>query len=77
MAQKRRDRQERIEPAAGLVNPFGNVFGRKRYSLVDALLEKVEVALVSVFLAQLFFDRFKLLAQHVLALILAHLLLDL
>ena len=46
-------------------------------SLDDALLEPVEVALVAVVLAELLLDGLELLAQHVLALVFAHLLLDL
>ncbi len=45
--------------------------------LREALLEDVQVALVSLFLAELFLDGLELLAQHVFALVLAHLLLDL
>ena len=43
----------------------------------DALLEAVEITLVAVVLAELFLDGLELLTQHVLALVLAHLLLDL
>ena len=45
--------------------------------LGDAVFEAVEIALVAVVLAELFLDGLELLAEHVLALILAHLLLDL
>jgi hypothetical protein len=49
----------------------------REVGLGDALLEAVEVALVAVVLAELFLDGLELLAEHVLALVLAHLLLDL
>ena len=45
--------------------------------LRDALLEPVEIALIAVVLAELFLDRLELLAEDVLALVLAHLLFDL
>ena len=45
--------------------------------LRDALLEPVEVALVAVVLAELLLDGLELLAKDVLALVFAHLLLDL
>jgi hypothetical protein len=50
---------------------------RREVRLGDALLEAVEVALVAVVLAELFLDGLELLAEHVLALVLAHLLFDL
>ena len=46
-------------------------------ALTRRSLERVEVALVALFFAQLFLDGLELLAQHVLALVLAHLLFDL
>ncbi len=49
----------------------------RQIGLGDALLEDVEVALIALLLAELFLDRLELLAQDVLALVLAHLLLDL
>jgi hypothetical protein len=45
--------------------------------LGDAVLEAVEIALIAVVLAELFLDGLELLAEHVLALVFAHLLLDL
>ena len=43
----------------------------------QALFEDVEVALITFFFAELFLDGLELLAQHVLPLVLAHLLFDL
>ena len=57
-----------------LRDPLG--LGRE-LRLGDALLEPVEIALIAVVLAELLLDRLELLAQDVLALVLAHLLLDL
>ena len=45
--------------------------------LGDALFDAVEIALIAVVFAELFLDRLELLAQDVLALVLAHLLFDL
>ena len=49
----------------------------RQVRLRDALLEAVEIALIAVVLAELFLDGLELLAEDVLALVLAHLLLDL
>ncbi len=49
----------------------------RQVCLRQALLENIEVALIAFFFTQLFFDGLELLAQDVLALVLAHLLFDL
>ena len=57
---------------------LGDLLGLGRQvRLRDALLEPVEIALVALVLAELLLDGLELLAKDVLALVLAHLLLDL
>ncbi len=49
----------------------------RKAGLRDAILETVEIPLIAVVLAELFLDGLELLAEDVLALVLAHLLFDL